>query len=157
MLACLLSFSASKVGARRPIIIDDPRPTPEIMRIKLGKLRPQMRKAQENGVSDFVKINANLDVNTLLDQIGKAVGFLLPRSTTSYAQVDGGVWVSGVGSDMVYSFYYHPTRTHRTSVKPGRNAKVFPSSPAWVPAGQWAHTFTKSSRLGGNKAYYDLK
>jgi len=104
-----------------------------------------------------LQVSVNGDINVLLDQIGNAIGYVLDVRKASRSNPDGGVWLSGVQDNLVYSAYFHPSRKHRTSVKPGRYASVFPSTKDWVPAGQWAVTYTSASRLGGNKAYYDTK
>jgi len=129
------------------------KPFPRVHRRHLA-VEPEMNGGS---IPVDIKVNVNGDINVLLDQIGKAIGYVLDVRKASRSNPDGGVWLSGIQDNLVYSAYYHPSREHRTSVKPGHWATVFPASQDWVPAGKWAVTYTTASKLGGNHAYYDTK
>ncbi|WP_278952542.1 lactococcin 972 family bacteriocin [Lactobacillus apis] len=73
-----------------------------------------------------------------------------PRATQ---ERDGGTWNYGVGTTYVWSYYYHKTRLHRSSVKPGIWAALVSSN--WTRKGvQSRASAPKASR--GNYCYYDI-
>ncbi|OHT10802.1 hypothetical protein TRFO_19861 [Tritrichomonas foetus] len=123
--------------------------------------RPIFKRRFEtpNGIGGSISLsmNVNLDVNTLLNQIGNAIDAVLVPSKNYYSQPNGGIWHSGNSDGKVYSALYHPTKTHRTSVRPGSSADIFPKTKDWVPGGQWAITYAAATKLGGNKAYYEYQ
>lgn len=79
-------------------------------------------------------------------------------ATAMAANVGGGVWdygtkVSGVNQKTVYSNYYHPERTHKSSVSIGTTAV----SSGWVSAGKTSYASATGSWSAETHAYYDYK
>ena len=74
------------------------------------------------------------------------------------ANVGGGVWdygtkVSGVNEKTVYSNYYHPSKTHKSSVSIGTTAVTS----GWVSAGTTSYASAKGSWNAETHAYYSCK
>ncbi|MBD5134746.1 MAG: lactococcin 972 family bacteriocin [Lachnospiraceae bacterium] len=74
------------------------------------------------------------------------------------AHVGGGIWNYGTqivdfNKKLVYSSYYHPTKTHRTSVSIGTTY----ASSGWVGKGKTAYARAIGSRFSVGKAYYSCK
>ena len=124
----------------------------------LAVSRTRIHQAESNGATVNVNIEITGDINKLVDQIAKYIGVALTVSKVNRCDLSGGgLFYSGNQNGVVFSAVYHPTRQHSASVRPGSNAGVFPSTKAWVAPGKWAISYTTASKLGGNKAYYDLK
>jgi hypothetical protein len=103
--------------------------------------------------SSGFKIDVAKPVNDILASIANIIQVKVDQliNHKSFSQPNGGQWYSGVVDGVVFSAYYHATRRHRTSVKPGANASTFPSEKCWVDGGNWANA------AGGNHAYFDTE
>lgn len=87
-------------------------------------------------------------------------GVMVVGSATSVfaANVGGGVWdygtkAVGVNQKMVYSNYYHASKTHKSSVSIGTTAV----SSGWVSAGKTSYASATGSWGAETHAYYDYK
>jgi hypothetical protein len=97
-----------------------------------------------------INLSMNCDINTLLDQIGKAFNTVVKRNgVTSISPNGNDRFVSILNGDQVIAAYFHPTKRHYATAegktKPGRS---------YAPAGQWAVALVMRSLIGGNKTYY---
>jgi hypothetical protein len=97
-----------------------------------------------------INLSINCDINTLLDQIGKAYNTVVKRSgITSISPNGNDKFVSVLNGDQVISAYFHPTKRHYATAegktKPGRS---------YADAGKWAVALVMRSLIGGNKTYY---
>jgi hypothetical protein len=97
-----------------------------------------------------INLSINCDINTLLDQIGKAYNTVVKRSgITSISPNGNDRFVSVLNGDQVIAAYFHPTKRHYATAegktKPGRS---------YADAGKWAVALVQRSLIGGNKTYY---
>ncbi|EAY13229.1 hypothetical protein TVAG_097990 [Trichomonas vaginalis G3] len=98
----------------------------------------------------MVEFGINVDLSELLKDTGKDF-------TGSGCNIEGGgMFYGGVENGIVYSCCFHPTKEHSATVIPGLLAEPYPRTKTWVPAGQWAVSYTKAGNFG-NKAKYDVK
>ncbi|KAH0788035.1 hypothetical protein GPJ56_008067 [Histomonas meleagridis] len=102
----------------------------------------------------LVNVKGDLDFNELIDQISKIVGFLL-TAKNEIPTNGGGRFITGVDSGNVYAFYYHPSKRHRVSCRPGHGQRIQPKDPVWFEANEWAYVILKSAWYGGNRCWYD--
>lgn len=97
-----------------------------------------------------ISLSMNVDINTLLNQIGSAIGqTVLQEGVTSTSPNGNDRFVSVLNSNQVISAYFHPTKRHYATAegktKPGRS---------YAAAGTWAVAYAMRSIWGGNKTYY---
>ena len=97
-----------------------------------------------------INLSINCDINTLLDQIGKAYNTVVKRSgITSISPNGNDKFVSVLNGDQVIAAYFHPTKRHYATAegktKPGRS---------YAAAGKWAVALVMRSLIGGNKTFY---
>lgn len=84
---------------------------------------------------------------------------LLTSVTSAFAaNVVGGVWdygtkVTSINEKTVYSNYFHPSKTHKSSCSIGT---TFVSS-GWVAAGKTSYASAKGAWLDETHAYYDYQ
>ena len=96
-----------------------------------------------------ISLSMNCDINTLLDQIGKAFNTVVKRNgVTSISPNGNDRFVSILNGDQVIAAYFHPTKRHYATAegktKPGRS---------YAPAGKWAVAVVMRA-ISGNKTYY---
>ena len=97
-----------------------------------------------------ISLSMNVDLNTLLDQIGKAFGTVVKRNGITAISPNGNDrFVSVLNGDQVIAAYFHPTKRHYATAegktKPGRS---------YAAAGKWAVALVMRSLIGGNKTFY---
>ena len=97
-----------------------------------------------------ISLSMNCDLNTLLDQIGRAFGATIKRNGITAISPNGNDrFVSVLNGDQVIAAYFHPTKRHYATAegktKPGRS---------YAAAGKWAVALVMRSLLGGNKTFY---
>ena len=99
-----------------------------------------------------LSLSATVDLNTLVSQIGNAIGKALSRGNFCSQEVGGGVFVSAVDGGVVVAAYYHPTKFHSATACGGVGGGGTVKSTA--SAGKWA-VATSSAGIGGRKTYYN--
>jgi lactococcin 972 family bacteriocin len=82
-----------------------------------------------------------------------AAGMSLGTAGAASATVShpsGGTWDTGAGSQEIWSYYYHPSKTHRSSC----SGETYTSS-GWKARGVWAYSWARAKWFG-NKTHYNL-
>jgi len=96
-----------------------------------------------------ISLSMNCNINTLLNQIGKAYNTIIkPDGVTSISPHGNDRFVSVMNGNQVVAAYFHPTKKHYATAegktKPGRS---------YAPAGKWAVAVVMRA-IAGNKTYY---
>ena len=82
---------------------------------------------------------------------GISFGVMAPANAT-IDYVGGGEWDHGVSASTTWSFYYHDSKAHRSSVQ---TSKAYQTS-QWRGVGIWSIAQLTSTQ-SGNKTYYDYR
>ena len=98
-----------------------------------------------------ISLSIDVDVNTLLRQIGKAYNKVIKlNGITSTSPHGNDRFVSVFNEDQVVAAYFHPTKRHY-AVAEGRNKP----GRSYAPEGKWAVVFVMRSVFGEkNKVFY---
>jgi hypothetical protein len=75
-------------------------------------------------------------------------------ANATVVSAEGGSWDYGTGGGKVWSNYYHPDVTHKSSVKNGFGKFV---ESAWLTKGYTTYASTGWSPSGGNQSFYNTQ
>ena len=97
----------------------------------------------------MVSLDINVDLTTLLNKIGDAVGQVIkPDGITSTSPGGNDRFVTVMNDKQVVGAYFHPTKRHY-AVAEGKTK----SGRSYAPAGKWAYAVVMRA-LWGNKTFY---
>ena len=97
----------------------------------------------------MVSLSINVDLTTLINKIGDAVGQVIkPDDITSTSPNGNDRFVTVMNDKQVVAAYFHPSKRHY-AVAEGKTK----SGRSYAPAGQWAYAVVMRA-LYGNKTFY---
>jgi hypothetical protein len=97
----------------------------------------------------MVSLSINVDLTTLINKIGDAVGQVIkPDGITSTIPNGNDRFVTVMNDKQVVAAYFHPSKRHY-AVAEGKTK----SGRSYAPAGQWAYAVVMRA-LYGNKTFY---
>ena len=111
---------------------------------------------EDKGYIKFAFDPSDHSAQEIVNAIANEIGIKIKVDENHVETKGEGLWYHGVADGIAYSAFYHPSKLHRASVKPGLFYEVYPSKPNWASSGTWAIAYAKAG-FCCNEAYYDIK
>ncbi|CAL6009229.1 Conserved_hypothetical protein [Hexamita inflata] len=102
-------------------------------------------------MSKNIKLNIDVDVNTLINQI--ISGFTPDSYNSQFKDNGNGRFISVQGNGKVIAAYFHKTKWHSATAITGLNHDRKAKSDA--PPGEWATAYIKHDIFGGDQTFYN--
>lgn len=104
--------------------------------------------------ADHVNVNVDFRADNFIDTLEEQLGRKFQNRKINRKIAEGGVWISGTADDVIFSAYYHRSKSHTVAVQ--RNGVTIPETPKFVAPGKWAVVYSIATSEDGNKALFKV-